>query len=110
VPLVAFVPAKVPPVAEQAVALVELQVSVEDPLPAIDVGLAVRVAAGTGVVTGTADPDPDPPQAASNDAAPAVIIGAQQRVGFLFLLSRIIPEAAWRICAVSRHPSTGSIT
>jgi hypothetical protein len=54
-PLVAFVPAKVPPVAVQDVALVELQVSVEVPPLAIDVGFAVSVAVGTGAMVTVAD-------------------------------------------------------
>ena len=45
-PLVAFAPANVPPVAVHEVALVELQVRVDAPPPAIVVGLAVRVAVG----------------------------------------------------------------
>ena len=49
-PLVPFAPAKVPPVAVQDVALVELQVSVELPPLAIDVGLADSVAVGTGAM------------------------------------------------------------
>ena len=49
-PLVAFAPANVPPVAVQEVALVELQVSVEDPPLAIVVGLAVSVAVGLGAI------------------------------------------------------------
>jgi len=46
VPLVAFAPANVPPVAVHEVALVELQVNVAVPPPAIVVGFAVRVAVG----------------------------------------------------------------
>ena len=38
-----------PPLPEQAVALVELQVSIEDWPAMIDVGLAVRVTVGIGV-------------------------------------------------------------
>jgi hypothetical protein len=49
-PLVAFAPANVPPVAVQDVALVELQVNVEDPPLAIVVGFAVSVAVGVGLV------------------------------------------------------------
>ena len=48
-PLVPFAPANVPPVAVQDVALVELQVSVEDPPLATLVGLAVTMAVGTGL-------------------------------------------------------------
>ena len=47
-PFVACVPLQ-PPLPEQAVALVELQVSVEDWPAVIDVGLAVRVTVGIGV-------------------------------------------------------------
>jgi hypothetical protein len=50
VPLAAFAPAKVPPVAVQEVALVELQVKAEDPPLAIVVGFAVSVAVGTGAM------------------------------------------------------------
>ena len=46
-PFVACVPLQ-PPLAEQEVALVELQVSIEDWPAVIDVGLAVRVAVGIG--------------------------------------------------------------
>ena len=46
-PLVAFAPANVPPVAVHDVALAELQVSVEAPPLAIGLGLAVSVAVGT---------------------------------------------------------------
>jgi hypothetical protein len=49
-PLVAFAPANVPPVAVHEVALVELQVSVDVPPLAIVVGLAVSVAVGTELV------------------------------------------------------------
>jgi hypothetical protein len=49
VPLVAFVPLQ-PPEAVHDVALVELQVSVEDAPLAIVVGLAVKVAVGMGLV------------------------------------------------------------
>lgn len=49
----AFAPANVPPVAVQDVALVELQVSMEDPLLAIGFGVAVNAAVGTGAVTVT---------------------------------------------------------
>ena len=38
-----------PPLPEQEVALVELQVSIEDRPAVIDVGLAVRVSVGIGV-------------------------------------------------------------
>jgi len=48
VPLAAFVPLQ-PPVAVQDVALVELQVSVEDPPLGMLVGFAVNVAVGTGL-------------------------------------------------------------
>jgi hypothetical protein len=53
-PLVAFAPAKVPPVAVQDVAFVELQVSVEVLPLAIEVGLAVSVAVGTIVTVAVA--------------------------------------------------------
>ena len=59
-----FAPANVPPVAVQDVALVELQVSVELPLLAIDVGLADSVAVGmvpivtVAVATGLVPPGP----------------------------------------------------
>jgi hypothetical protein len=77
-PLVANAPPQ-SPVAVHDVALVELQVSVEDPPLATAVGLAVSVAVGTDgggseVVTGT----PDPPQAASSSTAPIVIARAKQ--------------------------------
>ena len=49
-PLVGCAPANVPPVIVQEVALVELQVNVEDPPLAIDVGLAVSVATGLGTM------------------------------------------------------------
>jgi hypothetical protein len=49
-PLAAFAPANVPAVAVHDVALVELQVSMEDWPLAIDVGLAVSMAVGTGLV------------------------------------------------------------
>ena len=49
-PLVAFAPANVPPVAVQEVALVELQVSVDVPPPAIVAGFAVSVAVGLGAI------------------------------------------------------------
>ena len=49
VPLAAFVPLQ-PPEAVQDVALVEVQVSVDDPPLAMVGGLAVRVAVGTGLV------------------------------------------------------------
>jgi hypothetical protein len=48
--LAAFAPANVPPVAVQDVALVELQVSVEDEPLATVVGLAVSVAVGLGAM------------------------------------------------------------
>ena len=48
-PLAAFVPLQ-PPEAVQDVALVEVQVSVDDPPLAMVVGLATRVAVGTGLV------------------------------------------------------------
>ena len=48
-PLVAFVPLQ-PPDAVHDVALVELQVSVEVPPLAIEVGFAVSVAVGTGAM------------------------------------------------------------
>jgi hypothetical protein len=54
VPLAVFVPVQ-PPEAVQEVALVELQVSVEDPPLAIDVGFAVSVAVGTGATVTVAD-------------------------------------------------------
>jgi len=47
---VPFAPANEPPVAVQDVAFVELQVNVELPLLAIDVGLADSVAVGTGAM------------------------------------------------------------
>ena len=47
-PFVACVPLQ-PPLPEQAVALVELQISIEDWPAVIDVGLAVRVTVGIGV-------------------------------------------------------------
>ena len=47
-PFVACVPLQ-PPLPEQAVALVELQVSIEDWPAVIDVGLAARVTVGIGV-------------------------------------------------------------
>jgi hypothetical protein len=47
-PFVASVPLQ-PPLPEQAVALVELQVRIEDRPAVIDVGLAVRVTVGIGV-------------------------------------------------------------
>jgi len=50
VPLAAFAPANAPPVAVHDVALVELQVSVEDPPAATVVGFAVRVAVGGGAM------------------------------------------------------------
>jgi len=50
VPLAAFAPANVPPVAAHDVALVEFQVSVEIPRLAIEVGFAVSVAVGTGAM------------------------------------------------------------
>jgi hypothetical protein len=52
---VAFAPANVPPVAVQEVALVELQVSVDIPPLAIDVGLADNVAVGLGAIVTVAD-------------------------------------------------------
>jgi hypothetical protein len=55
VPLAAFVPANVPPVAVQEVALVELQVNVEDPPLAIEVGFAASVAVGAGAMVTVAD-------------------------------------------------------
>jgi hypothetical protein len=48
-PLLAFAPANVPPVPVQAVALVELQVSVEAAPLSTAVGFAVNVAVGTGL-------------------------------------------------------------
>jgi hypothetical protein len=77
VPLVAFAPANVPPVAVQDVALVELQVNVALPPLLTVVGEAVIDAVGgaDAVVTGT----PDPPQAARSSAAPIAIAGAKQR-------------------------------
>ena len=47
-PFVACVPLQ-PPLPEQAVALIELQVSIEDWPAMIDVGLAVRLTVGAGV-------------------------------------------------------------
>jgi hypothetical protein len=68
----------VPPVAVHEVALVEFQVSVEDPPLAIGLGLAESEAVGTGgLVAG--DPEPPPPQAARSSAAPMVITGPKQR-------------------------------
>ena len=52
-PLVAFAPANVPPVAVHEVALVELQVSVEAAPLSTAPGLADSVAVGTGAVTVT---------------------------------------------------------
>ena len=49
VPLAAFVPLQ-PPEAVHDVALVELHVRVDDPPLAMVGGLAIRVAAGTGLV------------------------------------------------------------
>ena len=54
-PLVAFAPANVPPVAVHEVALVELQVSVDAPPLAIVVGFAVSVAVGSGAMVTVAD-------------------------------------------------------
>jgi hypothetical protein len=51
---VAFVPLQ-PPEAVQEVALVELQVSVDVPPPAIVVGFAVSVAVGLGAIVTVAD-------------------------------------------------------
>ena len=53
-PLAANVPLQ-PPEAVQEVALVELQVSVDDPPPAIVVGFAVSVTVGTGAIVTVAD-------------------------------------------------------
>jgi hypothetical protein len=62
-PLVAFGPAKVPPTPAQAVALVELQVSVEAPPLAITEGCAVNVAPGmTLTVTAALAAPPAPVQ------------------------------------------------
>jgi hypothetical protein len=82
-PLVAFAPANVPPVAVHEVALVELQVNVAAPSLLTVVGDAVIDAvAGAGLVTiGT---DPDPPQAASSSAAPMVITWAVERIRVLW--------------------------
>jgi len=49
------VPANVPPVAVQDVALVELHVNVEDPPLAIEVGFAASVAVGAGAMVTVAD-------------------------------------------------------
>jgi hypothetical protein len=70
---------------------VELQVSMEDPPLAIEVGLAASEAVGAGgfVVTGT---DPDPPQAARSSAALIGITGAKQRIR-VFSNSRIMSAA-----------------
>jgi hypothetical protein len=70
---------------------VELQVSMEDPPLAIEVGLAVNVAVGGDgfVVTGA---DPDPPQAARSSAAPIGITGAKHRAR-VFSNSRIMSAA-----------------
>jgi hypothetical protein len=54
-PLAAFAPANVPPVAVHEVALVELQVKVEVPPLATVVGFAVNVAVGTGAMVTVAD-------------------------------------------------------
>jgi hypothetical protein len=79
-PLVAFAPANVPPVAVQDVALVELHDSVEDPPLAIGLGLAESDAVGTGGLgVAGADPEPPPPQAARSSPAPMVITGPKQR-------------------------------
>jgi hypothetical protein len=76
------------------VASVELQVSMEDPPLAIEVGLAVsETVGGDGfVVTGA---DPDPPQAVRSSAAPIVITGATQRIR-VFWNSRIMSAAGLR--------------
>ncbi len=50
-----FPPANVPPVAVQEIALVELQVSVDDDPLAIVVGLAVNEAVGLGTTVTVAD-------------------------------------------------------
>jgi len=70
---------------------VELQVSMEDPPLAIEVGFAVSDTVGAAgfVVTGA---DPDPPQAARSSAAPIVITGAKQRIR-VFSDSRIMSAA-----------------
>jgi hypothetical protein len=83
VPLVAFAPANVPPVAAHEIALVELQVNVAAPSLLAVVGDAVIDAvAGAGLVTiGT---DPDPPQAIRSSAAPIVITGAVDRTRVLW--------------------------
>jgi hypothetical protein len=82
-PLVAFAPANVPPVAVHEVALVELQVSVDVPPLSTVVGDAVSdTVAGAGLLTtGT---DPDPPQAARSSAAPKVITWAVKRIRVLW--------------------------
>ena len=60
-PLAASAPVQ-PPLAWQAVALVEVQVSVEEPPAATEVGLAVNVAMGTTLtVTDTVELDPPAP-------------------------------------------------
>ena len=54
VPLRAFQPAKVPPLAQHQLAPVVFQVKLEEPPLAIVVGLAVRVAVGAGAGGGGA--------------------------------------------------------
>jgi hypothetical protein len=124
VPLVANAPVQ-PPEALHELAPVELQVSMEDPPLAMEVGLAVsETVGGDGFgVTGT---DPDPPQAVSSSAAPIGITGAKQRIR-IFSNSRIMSAAVSdesvrtrattaaslaHSCAASRkrHPSAASIT
>ena len=70
-PLELFAPAKVPPEALQDVALVELQVSVELPPCAMEVGFAERVAVGAGLLTGGPLPL-DPPLQADRSRTPRV--------------------------------------
>jgi hypothetical protein len=103
VPLAANVPLQ-PPEAVHDVALVELQVSVEDPALTTELGLAASEAVGGGglVVTGA---DPDPPQAARSSAAPVVITAARQRIG-VFSNSRIM---FWLLRRIKRHPAAESI-
>jgi hypothetical protein len=80
-----------PPEALHELASVELQVSMEDPPLAIEVGLAVSETVGRDgfVVTGA---DPDPPQAARSSAAPIGITGAKQRTSVISI-SRIMSAA-----------------
>jgi hypothetical protein len=92
-PLLAFAPANVPPVAVHEVALVELQVNVAAPPLVTVVGDAVIDAVGAGgtVVTETGT-DPDPLQAARSSAAPIAITGAVELIRVLWK-GRIIAAA-----------------